>query len=268
VNTREIRTSQCGHADTESTAGNGTSAARTVEIAATVAATGTTAYAALVKIERMLGPPWHLVDQSFRRDGRSVKAAKHPVASLRPSAELSRAAKGRFLNRGQRMGIAGQEPAAVGLFTVHRDSMTGELRRFPAYAWGHRQCVPAPRVRDFADDYDLFQLAAATDPNLLVGGREVGGESIPAERRLARIEEHDIVRHQREQEDQIAGIDGTDPGQMNLADFSFIRSHLLSPPVAEAPNALDQARPKAVACIRRLDASRLRDAPPPLGGVA
>ena len=99
------------------------------------------------------------------------------------------------------MGIAGQEPAAVGLFAVYRDSMTGELRRFPACARGHRQCVPAPRVSDFADDDDLFQFAAATDPNLLVRGREGGGESIPAERRLARIEEHDIVRHQCEQAD-------------------------------------------------------------------
>ena len=93
------------------------------------------------------------------------------------------------------MGITGQEPATVGLFTVYRDSMTRELRRFPAGARGYRQRIPAPRVRDFADDYDLFQLAAATDPNLLVGGREVGGESIPAERRLAWIEEHDTVRH-------------------------------------------------------------------------
>jgi hypothetical protein len=67
------------------------------------------------------------------------------------------------------MGIAGQEPAAVGLLAVYRDSMTGELRRFPAGARCHQQCVPAPRVRDFADDYDLFQLAAATDPNLLMG---------------------------------------------------------------------------------------------------
>jgi hypothetical protein len=135
------------------------------------------------------------------------------------------------------MGITGQEPATVGLFTVYRDSMTGELRRFPADARGYRQRIPAPRVRDFADDYDLFQLAAATDPKLLVGGREIGGESILAERRLARIEEHDIVRHQREQAEQIASIDGTDPGRMNLADFSFIRRHLLPPPLAKPPNA-------------------------------
>src|SRR5438477_6789967 len=105
--------------------------------------------------------------------------------------------RSQFLNRGQRMGIAGQEPAAVGLFAVYRDSMTGELRRFPACARDHRQRVPAPRVRDFVDDYDLFQLAAATDPNLFVSGREVGGESIPAEGRLARTDEYDIVCHQR-----------------------------------------------------------------------
>ena len=91
------------------------------------------------------------------------------------------------------MGITGQEPATVGLFTVYRDSMTRELRRFPAGARGYRQRIPAPRVRDFADDCDLFQLAAATDPNLLVGGREVVGESIPAERRLARTEDHEVA---------------------------------------------------------------------------
>ena len=72
------------------------------------------------------------------------------------------------------MGIAGQEPAAVGLFAVDRDPITGELRRFPAGARGHPQRIPAARVGDFADDHDLFQLAAAKDPNLLVGGREVG----------------------------------------------------------------------------------------------
>ena len=41
-------------------------------------------------------------------------------------------------HRGQRVGIAGQEPAAVGLFTVNRDTMTGELHRFSADARGHR----------------------------------------------------------------------------------------------------------------------------------
>src|SRR5438105_10940384 len=90
--------------------------------------------------------------------------------------------RSQFLNRGQRMSIAGQEPAAVGLFAVYRDPMTGELRRFPACARGYRQRVPASSVRDFADDYDLFQLAAATDPNLLVRGRKIGRESIPAKR--------------------------------------------------------------------------------------
>lgn len=118
---------------------------------------------------------------------------------------------GSSFNRGQRVSIAGQEPTAGRLLTVYRDSMTGELRRFPAGARGHRQRVPAPRVGNFADDHDLFQLAAATDPNLLVGGREVGGRPIAAERRLARIKEYDIVRHQGEQTDQIAGIDGIDP---------------------------------------------------------
>ena len=109
------------------------------------------------------------------------------------------------------MGITGQEPATVGLFTVYRDSMTGELRRFPAGARSHLQRVPAPRVGDSADDHDLFQLADATDPKLFVSGREVGRKSIPAERRLARIEKHGIIRHQGEQADKIAGVDGIDP---------------------------------------------------------
>src|SRR5438046_5514935 len=95
-----------------------------------------------------------------------------------------------LLHRGQRVGIASKEPAAFGLFAVHRKAIPGELCRFPAGARGHVQRVPTPRVGDFADDHDLFQLADATDPNLLVGGREVGGKSIPAERRLARIEKY------------------------------------------------------------------------------
>jgi hypothetical protein len=68
------------------------------------------------------------------------------------------------------------------------------------------------------------------DPSLLVGGWEHGGKPIPAERRSARIEKHDIVRHQGEQADKIAGVDGIDPGRMHLADGSFIRSHLSPPP--------------------------------------
>src|SRR5947209_11767717 len=143
------------------------------------------------------------------------------AAYLTPRTPLLRP---RFLRRRHRMSIAGQEPAAVGLLAVYRDSMTGELRRFTACALGHGQRVAAPRVRDLADDYDLFQLAAATNPNLLVRGREVGGESLLAKRRLAGTEEHDIVRHQREQADQIARIDGTHPGRMDLVDFSLIRS--------------------------------------------
>ena len=76
---------------------------------------------------------------------------------------------------------------------------------------------------------------------MLMGGQEAGGKSLPADRRLARIEEHDIVRHQREQAGQITGIDGADPGRMNLADISFLKSHLLPPPpVAKPPN--DQAQ--------------------------
>ena len=54
-------------------------------------------------------------------------------------------------------------------------------------------------------------LAAATDPSLLVCGREDGGKSITAERHLARIEKHHIVRHQGEQADEIASVDGINP---------------------------------------------------------
>ena len=135
------------------------------------------------------------------------------------------------------MCIAGQEPSAIGLFAVYRDSMTRELLRLPACAPGNRQRVAAPRIRNFADNYNLLQLAVAMDLNLSGRGWEVGGESIATEWRFARIEEHDIVRHQCKQAGQIAGIDGTDPGRMNFADFLFIRFHLLStPPGAEPPN--------------------------------
>ncbi len=77
-----------------------------------------------------------------------------------------------LLHRGQSVSIAGQEPAAVGLFAVYRDTMPGEVRRFPAGALGHRQCVPAPRVSDFTCNHDLLQLTGAMDPRPLVGGRE------------------------------------------------------------------------------------------------
>ncbi len=36
--------------------------------------------------------------------------------------------------RGQRVGVAGQKPAAVGLFAVYGDPMTGQLRCFSAGA--------------------------------------------------------------------------------------------------------------------------------------
>ena len=41
-------------------------------------------------------------------------------------------------HRGQRVGIAGQKPAAVGLFAEYRHAMTGELHRLSAGARGHR----------------------------------------------------------------------------------------------------------------------------------
>jgi hypothetical protein len=92
--------------------------------------------------------------------------------------------------------IAGQKPATVALLAIYRHAMPGELCRLPASAWGHLQCVPASRVGDLADNNDLFQLAGATDPHLLVGGPEVGRKSLPAERRLAGGEKNDILRVQ------------------------------------------------------------------------
>jgi hypothetical protein len=74
-----------------------------------------------------------------------------------------------------------------------------------------------------------------------VGGREAGGKSIPTERRLARIEKHDIVRHQAEQADKIACVDGIDPDRVRLADHSFIRPHLQPPPSnRNSTNTFDQ----------------------------
>jgi hypothetical protein len=76
-----------------------------------------------------------------------------------------------LLHQGRGVGIASQAPAAVGLFAVYRDTMSGEFRRIPPGVLGDRQCIPAPRVSNFADNYDLFQLTAATYPHPLVGGR-------------------------------------------------------------------------------------------------
>src|SRR6266571_4010425 len=84
-----------------------------------------------------------------------------------------------LLHRRQSVDIAGEEPTAIGLFAVYSDTMSGELRRFPAGALGHGQRIPAARVSDFADNHDFFQLADTTYPHPLVGGRKGGRESIP-----------------------------------------------------------------------------------------
>src|SRR6516225_3618888 len=109
----------------------------------------------------------------------------------RPAAVGSSALLG---HGGQSVDIAGQKPATVALLAIYRHAVPCELCSLPACARGHGQCVPAPRVGNFADNNDLFQLAGATDPHLLVGGHEVGRKSIPAERRLARGEKNDILR--------------------------------------------------------------------------
>jgi hypothetical protein len=50
------------------------------------------------------------------------------------------------------------------------------------------------------------------------GGHEVRGEFIPAERRLARIQKHGIVRHQGKQAGEITSVNGINPGRMHFAD--------------------------------------------------
>ena len=112
---------------------------------------------------------------------------------------------------GQSVDIAGQKPATVALLAIYRQTMPGELCRFPPCARGHGQRVPAPRVGDLADNNDLFQLAGATDPHLLVGGHEVGRKYLLAEWRLAGAEKNDILRDQCEQTSQVTGIDGINP---------------------------------------------------------
>jgi hypothetical protein len=66
----------------------------------------------------------------------TATAPRRPVHALvrrrtckPPSAPLSYS---RLLNRGQRMGIAGQEPAAVGLFAIDGDPMPGQFHGFSA----------------------------------------------------------------------------------------------------------------------------------------
>ena len=54
------------------------------------------------------------------------------------------------------MGVAGQKPAAVGLFAVDGDPMPGQRGRFSAGARGHGQGVPAQRVGDNARNHISF----------------------------------------------------------------------------------------------------------------
>src|SRR5437764_7669241 len=89
---------------------------------------------------------------------------------------------------------------------------------------------------------------------MLVGGQEARRKSIPAERHLARIEKHDIVRHQAEQADKIACVDGSDPGRVHLADCSFIRCHLQPPPA--------NARLSCGAAFKDVEARKTRMAAP------
>src|SRR5215467_8764239 len=69
------------------------------------------------------------------------------------------------------------------------------------------------------------------DPIPLMRTRKDSGKSLPPERLVAWIDKHTIVRHQAEQLVQIAGVDGIDPGRLQLTKHSFIRVHLLQPPL-------------------------------------
>jgi hypothetical protein len=48
-----------------------------------------------------------------------------------------RGSRAEVVNCGQRVRIAGQQPAAVGMLAIDRDPMTGHLRRLSAGARGH-----------------------------------------------------------------------------------------------------------------------------------
>src|SRR6185437_7330784 len=142
---------------------------------------------------------------------------------------LASSAYGSWAGKSQGVGIASEQPSTFPLFAVHREAIPGQLRRFPGAARRHVQHVAAPRVRDFTDHDDLFQLADATDAKLLVSGRKVCRESAAADRCLARSEKHGVVRHQAEQAGEIAGVDGVDPFGMRFVDVALIRSHLQAP---------------------------------------
>ena len=85
------------------------------------------------------------------------------------------------------MGITGQEPVAVGLFAIDSDSIAGQLCCFSAGSRFHGQRVPAPRVRDLAEDRDLLDLAHAMNPGALVTDQKALGEFTPANRLFAWI---------------------------------------------------------------------------------
>ena len=80
----------------------------------------------------------------------------------------------------QRMGIAGEQPAAVGLFAIDSDSVAGQLRCFSAGSRFHGQRVPTTCVGDLAEDGDLHNLAHAMNPRALVTDQEAVWEFTPA----------------------------------------------------------------------------------------
>jgi hypothetical protein len=108
-----------------------------------------------------------------RRTPRSFRVSPHTAPpSPRRQHALDPGPVSSARHRGQRVGVAGQKPTAVGLFAIDGDPMTGQLRCFSAGARCHAWRVPTQYAGDFADDHDLFQLADATEPTLLAGGRE------------------------------------------------------------------------------------------------
>lgn len=106
--------------------------------------------------------------------------------------------------------VAADSPAAT-LPQRVRQGILAQLVQVREARMGGESLKPANTLTG-AVFLDVFQLADAIDPSLLVGGRKAGGKSIPAERCLARIEKHGIVRHPAEQAHKIACVDGTDPG--------------------------------------------------------
>src|SRR3954447_3916279 len=115
---------------------------------------------------RKLSPPniFFSVMPGSRARASRVRAAKDSLKGMGELPEVVRGHEtdlsGRGLafhlpsspDRGQHIRIAGQEPAAVGLFAEDRHASTGKPTFLSVGAWGHGERVPATRVGNLADD--------------------------------------------------------------------------------------------------------------------